>query len=456
MTLLILACWASGALAPNLPAQTLKDEVAPDSWQAPRRWTPAASPSGSSNYAAPPAASPAGDDWDAWASGLSAGDGNGPCCPDYCECWADGGLCPSGRLELRGDYLLWWGKGEHVPPLVTTSPVGTPRDQAGVMGLNTTTVLFGNGDVNGEARSGERVTLDYWLGADQSTAIEGDFVGLGDHRAKFAASSQGNPILARPFYNVSNTSTGPDSSLVAFTTATTASALLTGSVDMSDRTSFCTAELLLRRNLVCQYGNRIDLLLGYRYARLADDLQMSEFQKSEDPNGRLPEGTTLSLFDHFQTRNEFHGAQVGMLTAWRRCAWSGEFLLKLGVGNTRSLVAIDGSTVITEPNQAPATYQGGLLALPTNIGQSDHNQFTMIPELGMTIGYDLTCRLRATVGYSLIYWSKVARPGDQIDTNLNQTQFPPNTLVGVAQPQVHYTTTDFWAQGLNLGLDLRF
>ena len=37
-------------------------------------------------------------------------------------------------LWFRGEYLLWWMKESPIPPLVTTSPFGTPRELAGVLG----------------------------------------------------------------------------------------------------------------------------------------------------------------------------------------------------------------------------------------------------------------------------------------------------------------------------------
>jgi hypothetical protein len=79
-----------------------------------------------------------------------------------------------------------------------------------------------------------------------------------------------------------------------------------------------------------------------------------------------------------------------------------------------------------------------------------------MPELGIAVGYDITCRLRVTCGYTILYWSKVVRPGDQIDTQVNPSQFPPGTLTGAPYPQFTPRTTDFWAQGLNVGLELRF
>jgi hypothetical protein len=134
-----------------------------------------------------------------------------------------------------------------------------------------------------------------------------------------------------------------------------------------------------------------------------------------------------------------------------------EFLAKLALGNTRSRVRIDGSSSVTDSGGGKITYQhDGLLALPTNIGVYEQNAFSVIPELGATVGYNITCRLKATVGYTLLYWSRVVRPGDQIDTYLNSTQMLGGTLSGVPSPQSKFITTDFWAQGINVGLEYRF
>jgi hypothetical protein len=55
-----------------------------------------------------------------------------------------------------------------------------------------------------------------------------------------------------------------------------------------------------------------------------------------------------------------------------------------------------------------------------------------------------------------MYWSRIARPGDQIDMNVNPTQFQNGHLTGVPAPQFRFITSDFWEQGLNIGLDYRF
>ena len=81
----------------------------------------------------------------------------------------------------------------------------------------------------------------------------------------------------------------------------------------------------------------------------------------------------------------------------------------------------------------------------------------MVPELGINLGFDLTRQLRLVGGYSLIYWSAVARTGDQIDLNLTPPQFPPPQNATASRfPEFRFAMSDYWAQGLNLGLDFRF
>ncbi len=68
----------------------------------------------------------------------------------------------------------------------------------------------------------------------------------------------------------------------------------------------------------------------------------------------------------------------------------------------------------------------------------------------------MTDSVRIYVGYTLLYWSNVVRPVDQIDFGINPTQLPtaagPGTLVGPARPAFNFHETDFWAQGVNLGV----
>ena len=52
--------------------------------------------------------------------------------------------------------MRWWIQGTPLPPLATSSPAGTAQASAGVAGVNGTTVLFGQRDVNDDSRNGGR------------------------------------------------------------------------------------------------------------------------------------------------------------------------------------------------------------------------------------------------------------------------------------------------------------
>ena len=78
----------------------------------------------------------------------------------------------------------------------------------------------------------------------------------------------------------------------------------------------------------------------------------------------------------------------------------------------------------------------------------------MIPQLGMELGYQVNCNLRAFFGYNVLWWSNVARAAEQIDTSVNTNLLPPvETTAGDSRPAFDFARSDFWAQGLNCGLE---
>ena len=99
---------------------------------------------------------------------------------------------------------------------------------------------------------------------------------------------------------------------------------------------------------------------------------------------------------------------------------------------------------------------GGLLALPTNIGRYEQDNFSTITELGVNLRRRLRYGLDFTFGYTFVYWSDVARAGDQIDFHVNKSQIPPLTFAGAQLPEPLFITEGFWAQGLHFGLEYNF
>jgi hypothetical protein len=358
------------------------------------------------------------------------------------------------RLWLRTEYLMWWLEESSVGPLVTTSPEGTARTIAGVLGRNTTSILYGNDTLGDESRDGLRVSFGLRPTECSPWGVEASYFKLDDGDEMFHAESEdGLPILARPFNNLQAEAIGDagaaDALLIAYPN------VAEGSIDVHSGTRLQGLEVLFRRRFYEQCDSQLDFLVGWRWARLDDELRVDNSITGTGQGGFVPVGTRLTMFDLFESENEFNGGEIGFSYQTQRCRWSMEALMKLAIGSTDTLVSVSGETT-TRAGTATDTTPGGLLAQPSNIGQYENDDLTIMPELGVTFGYDITCRLKATFGYTFIYWSQVARSSEQIDFDINPTQFDDGELDGLARPSFPFCMNDFWAQGMNFGLEYKF
>jgi hypothetical protein len=165
--------------------------------------------------------------------------------------------------------------------------------------------------------------------------------------------------------------------------------------------------------------------------------------------------------DSFRTHNDFYGGQLGVKGEWEMGRAFVNVAGKVALGDSHEQVNVVGLSTVTPPGGPTRVAAGGLLALPTNIGTVRRDAFAVVPEGAINVGYRITDHVRAFVGYTFLYYSDVARPGDQIPTSLNGTQVPTNSqtlgrLIGAPIPQPSLRSSDFWAQGLNFGVEFRF
>jgi hypothetical protein len=133
-----------------------------------------------------------------------------------------------------------------------------------------------------------------------------------------------------------------------------------------------------------------------------------------------------------------------------------DVLAAFSVGNMHRTVTIAGSTDVTVPGFDTVTNPGGLLALSSNSGRYASNELVLVPEIGVTAGWQLSPRWRATVGYNLMVLPDVFRPGDQIDLTVNPSLLPPVQPGGPTLPQFQQHESSLLAQRLNLGLEFRY
>lgn len=399
---------------------------------------------------------PAGDKY---GPGLAGGPQclGGSCCE--APCVEEKAPCgPPGRFWVNAEYLLFWFKNSHIPPLVTTSPLAS----GGVLGAPGTTILSGGGgSLNSGPYSGGRFTAGFWLNDCQTCGLEAGYFFLGSRTSNFTAGSSGAPgtlLLARPF---TNAITGaPGAEIVAAPLA------LAGTVNASSRSSLQGAPVNMVHNLCCGCWGRFDVLAGFNWMRLDETLTVTEsilVLPGINPALGFPfvPGNTITVVDQFHTRNNFYGGQVGARLWWWRDRLFANATGLVALGNNHQQVDITGSTSVTTPAGATTVLPGGLLALPTNIGSYSRDRFSVIPQVGMNVGYQLTDYVRAYVGYNLIYWTNVVRPGDQIDPVLNPTRTPTSVPFGAAptgpaRPAFTFQDSDFWAQGISFGMQFNF
>jgi hypothetical protein len=142
---------------------------------------------------------------------------------------------------------------------------------------------------------------------------------------------------------------------------------------------------------------------------------------------------TTATTDAFHTDNRFYGGNLGARARYRLGGLFLEAAGQVALGDTHETVDIG--------------FAGqGIFARPSNSGRFTRDEFAVVPEASFNVGYDLTSWARATIGYTFLSVSQVARPGEQIDRQLAGTGHPAFTFQG----------TDFWAQGLNFGLAFRY
>jgi hypothetical protein len=363
-----------------------------------------------------------------------------------------------GRVALSADYLLWWvRKGPTPGPLLTRGSLADDPFE-GALGQPHTVGLFGGDGPDYHTFSGLR--LGGSVGLTSDFALEGSYFLLERRSVGTSAASDagGNPIITRPVINDSN---GLQESY-----STSFPGSLAGTSDVVSHTRLQGYEVNLAANLARSRTGSLDVLAGYRYLSLQEDLLFNDSLTPLATDYLTFQGasvnppSTLADFDSFRTRNHFNGGQVG--ARWQQVFGPLELgvTAKVALGATDQRVQIDGATTLLTPGAAATTVPGGILAQQSNIGTYSHSAFSVVPEVGVNVGWRITDSLTANVGYTFIYWTEVVRPGAQIDPRVNPFAVPSDSSFGQGpvggHPVFVLHQSDFWAQGLNFGVTLRF
>ncbi|MGH7174080.1 MAG: BBP7 family outer membrane beta-barrel protein [Gemmataceae bacterium] len=355
------------------------------------------------------------------------------------------------RLYVSGEYLLWFIQGQSVPVLATTS---SPSD-FGVLGAPTTQVLFGGNQIGGNSPfSGGQYTAGYWLGCDQTKAVEITGFFLGTRSTNFTTNTSMNPVIGRPFEEANN---GQETAQL-----TSLPQVATGSLNIHAPTSLWGLGANYRCLLCCGCNYRITALAGFRNINLDESLSITENIQGLSTAPQPFTNQMITVNDSFATQNHFYGGNLGVDARYYWGRWSVDVRGQVALGDNVQILDINGSQRFVSPTGVVQNFSGGLLALPSNIGHFTNNAFSVVPQIGLNLGYQILPNLRAFVGYNFLYWSNVIRPGTSIDRVLDVTQIPNFPLnpepapVAGQNPAPVFHVVGLWAQGISFGLQFLY
>ncbi len=337
------------------------------------------------------------------------------------------------------EYLMWWRNGRYFPALVTTLPNNGTLPGA--------TVLFGGGEIQEVARPGGRLEVGHWFDESHCLGIGGHLAVVADSPVSMTLTPNDLAFFAQPFFDASRNNL-PVANPV-FNVATDR----TGQLHLQSGSEVLAADFFVRWLLWRNCATRLDLLCGYQFARINENLFIDTFTEKL-------QGITIAQHDAFVATNEYNAGHVGFLGEYRMGCWGLELLAKFGFGSMRQVVTIGGSTTVTTNGDVSNRASGLLAQSATNGGVHSQDTFSFMEDIGVKLAYYPTERLKFSLGYSLMYWSSVVRPGNEIDLSVDSRLFPPGGIPpggpAATNPAFAFDPTHFLVHGLNLGAEIQF
>ena len=324
------------------------------------------------------------------------------------------------------DYLYWWLRGQPLSPNLMLSIVG---------GATIT-------DLEGQESHGGRFLLGAWVDNKHTWAAEvgGFFLGEKDQTSNL--EFPGSNLANRPIFQG-----------IASETSEIAGTTNLWSAEANLRHQACTFQ--------CFKGGSgyLDLLGGFRFLDLSENLTIRGTTVFATAPVLLS-NATITTIDSFGTHNHLYAGQIGAETGMSWGKFNMNAWTKIALGQNRQNVNIGGRTQVSAPTPLGSfSVNGGFFAQPSNIGRYRQDVFAYMPEAGINLGYKICDNVRVSFGYNFLYFLNAVRPGDQIDPTAGGGGRPALFFLGGTQPMPAFTEfreTDFWAQGVNVGIEFNF
>ncbi len=357
------------------------------------------------------------------------------------------------RFWARAEYLMWWVRDDRAAvPLAVTGPAAAPAS-APLLGPN----------LDYRLNSGGKLFLGSWLDDAATFGIEASGFCLETHTIHEKADSDrtgGAPLIARPFYN---TLAGQGGAAIVTAPADVVGGRYVGGLNLFGDSRTWGAEANARVNALAGSMGRWDVIAGLRYLGQKDEFRTDQASTVLAPGTvgfagrRAPAPDIVSQRDFLITNNSFYGGQLGVSGRFETGPWVADVAAKVGLGETIEHLSPVGYTLLTNP-AGVTLYQPGGLYVPPSSAALARNRVALISEVNLRVGYRITERLLASVGYTFLYWGDVIRPAGQVNPAIDPRTVPTSLSFNpaVAASPLSLRSTEFWAQGLTFGLEFRY
>jgi hypothetical protein len=273
--------------------------------------------------------------------------------------------------------------------------------------------------------------------------------------------SSGSQDIARPFND--SIIRGENSLIVA------SPGVFTGQVGLRTTSQLWGLDVgpLLR---VVESGSwSLDQTIGFKVLGLDESFAVNS-RTTALPNGiiafngtNFTTGGTSIIDDTFTTRNRFFGGSLGGRLNYDGDRLSASFGWRIAGGIAQQQSQIAGTTRFITPQGASTVINGGFLVNPALISTQKNSEFALAGDVNVKLGYRVTSRVLATVGYEYAHVTRFVRPDENLSRDFSSNvlatspNFGQNLAGGGVRPTTpRFTPSDFWLQGLSFGLQIKY
>ena len=388
------------------------------------------------------------------ASTMPGGANCAPVVPLGADVGSYGGIVGVGGPAARGYteasfLLMFLNTATNPVPLATGGP------SLGILGRPGTFTLIGETGSDYDVIPGVRVAVGGFFG-DSRVGFELNGMYLGKTSTSDTLGPTSATVIARPFIDAT---TGRENARIIASPGA-----FTGGIAIDQSAQMWGFETNPFFRVATGSPFTMDLITGFRF------FQHTETLNIYDSSAVLAGGVSafnglgvtapagIVVHDRFGVRNQFYGGQIGAKVNFSNGGGLFVDLIgKVAIGGVHQVVSVDGSTTLTGGGFVnSAQTSGGFYATGPNLGERSDNRFAVLPEGAAMVGYQFSPAFNVFFGYSVMYLSSAARPGEQVSRTVALTQLPTSPSYN-NRPVAGFTgttainDTDLWLHGFSFG-----